>query len=893
MSGHFINFHNLAAIENFYTLFQKQSALLDPSWIHFFEGFILGETSSLAEKKEGLNSFNLIQAYRSLGHRLASINPLSTVPSTFLPPELTPQHWGFSENQQDSMVPTWGFLNQKKVPLKTLIQALKQTYCGTIGIEYMHLSNGELRKWLQKRIEPFFTRNLDPSDKLRIFRFLNKAEFFETFLHTKYVGQKRFSLEGAETILPMLNALIEKGGNEGIKEIIMGMAHRGRLNVLANIVNKPYSYIFSEFEDQSHPELPEGTGDVKYHQGFSGKIETASKRILEICLAANPSHLESVDPVVMGMTYAKQDQKKPKGLKEVLPILIHGDASFAGQGVIYETLQLMSIPGYKVGGTIHFILNNQIGFTTSPEEGRSTLYCTDIAKGFDAPVFHVNAEDVDGCIAVSLLGLEIRQLFQKDVFIDLNCYRKYGHNEGDEPTFTQPREYAVIKNKTSIRRLYQNHLIEQKLFSEEQAAVLEKEFKMELQKALEEISSKPVEPLKRIPIEKEEPVTAVNEAILKKLADRFCHIPPNFSLHPKIAKWVGERKEMMGSDPGDIKIDWSLGEHLAYASLLIQGVPIRLSGQDTRRGTFSHRHAGWVDQKKGDIYLPLAHLQAEQASFEVFNSILSEYAVLGFEFGYTISYPQALVIWEAQFGDFANGAQVVIDQFIATSEQKWGSRSSLVLMLPHGYEGQGPEHSSARIERFLQLCGSHNLTVANCTTPAQLFHLLRQQALKKIKKPLILFTPKSLLRHPFALSALSDFTSGQFQEVLDDPISPRNATVLLLCSGKVYYDLLAERKRLKREDVALLRLEQLYPFPEAVLEKIHLLYPKVKRAAWVQEEPSNMGAWEYICPILSSFLKGKMTLDYVGRKRAAAPDTASHTLHNRQKAEFLNHAFKL
>lgn len=737
-------------------------------------------------------------------------------------------------------------------------------------IQYRHAQNPELDKWVQERVKPGFPVQLTNEDKLAIFNDLNRAELFESFLHTKYVGQKRFSLEGGETLIPMLMKVIGSAKEQAVHEVVLGMAHRGRLNVLANILNKPYEEIFAEFEDFYVPDLGEGTGDVKYHKGFIGHCGG-----VKVTLAANPSHLEAVDSVVEGITRAKQELL---GRKEVIPILIHGDASVAGQGVVYETLQLSQLAGYETGGTVHIVINNQIGFTTQPKEGRSTRYCTDIALAFGAPVFHVNAENPEECVYAAYLALQIRQKFHIDVFIDLICYRKYGHNEGDEPVFTQPLEYEKIRATKTIRSLYLEKLISSGLMMTAVGQAMEVEFKDYLQKKLDQLKSKPpVQKQASAPSEKV--VTAVSAEKLKHFAQEFCKVPEGFNLHPKILKVQEERIASLTNG----KIDWGMGEHLAYASLLAESVHVRISGQDSRRGTFSHRHAMWVDQKTESLYFPLSHLSTNQATFDVYNSPLSEYSVLAFEFGYSLYYQQALVIWEAQYGDFANGAQIVIDQFIASSEQKWGHTTGLTLFLPHGYEGQGPEHSSARFERYLQLSGNNNWTVANCTTPAQLFHLLRRQGLQKKKKPLVLLTPKALLRQ--ATSTLQEFAQGEFQPVIAD-LEVTTARRVLFCSGKVYYDLIAARKT---TDIAIVRIEEIYPLPTAKIQDVIKQYSGAEWC-WVQEEPRNMGAWSYIFPQLNMLTP--KAVKYIGREASASPAAGSHALHKLQFDAFIQEAFQ-
>lgn len=887
---------NLAYVEETYKKYQADPNSVESSWRHFFEGMdfaagLYAKLPAVKPESSDLRIYHLIQAYRTYGHLLAQINPIATAVSKE-PPELNLQTLGFSEKEMDASFPTCGFLKEEKAPLKKIVAALKNTYCRTIGVEYMDLGQPELERWLQQKIEPNFDMPLSPEQKLMVMQYLNKAELFEVFLHTKYIGQKRFSLEGAETLIPILAAMLDSGAETGVEDVVLGMAHRGRLNVLANILNKSYAHIFHEFEDYYTPDLTEGTGDVKYHKGFSGELKTSKGKTVHVILSDNPSHLESVDPVVEGEARAMQELKRSsvKG-QQVVPILIHGDAAIAGQGVVYETMQLCHLQGYRTGGTVHIVINNQIGFTTLPKESRSTLYCTDVAKAFGAPVFHVNAEDPQGCVAVAVLAMEMRQKFQCDVFIDLNCYRKYGHNEGDEPTFTQPLQYSLIKQKKSIREIYREQLIKENVLDPARAEALEKAFKEGLHKAQESISSLPAAEKEKH--ESKNPISkppSVAKESLTSLAERFCTVPESFQIHPKIARLFKERSEMVKGDPKKASIDWGMGEHLALATLLAEGTHVRVSGQDSGRGTFSQRHAMLIDQVSAQKYFPLAHLSDTQAPFEVYNSPLSEYAVLGFEFGYSLSYPQSLVIWEAQYGDFANGAQIIIDQYLSASEQKWAHRCNLTLMLPHGYEGQGPEHSSGRMERFLQLCGEENLRIVNCSTPAQLYHVLRRQVYSEAKKPLVIFTPKAILRHPQCVSSLEDFSNGAFQEVFDDPTHPI-AKKLLFCSGKVYYDLVAEREKRGAKDVAIIRIEQLYPLDEGKIKQILSSYSQAGDFVWVQEEHSNMGAGDYIRPLLQSIL-GQRPLRYAGRGRSASPAAGSHALHKKQQIVLMDEAFK-
>ncbi len=891
----FANLANLPALENLYEKYLQDPRKVDSSWRSFFDGLSLGISAKAergGEESLDLRIHELIYAYRTYGHLMAQTNPLETQPPKEVP-ELDLRQFGFSEADLERSVPTVGFLKEKEVPLKTLLDALRKTYCRTIGVEYMGLNEPKIERWIQEQIEPYFELRLSSDQKIDILHALNKAEIFESFIHTKYVGQKRFSLEGEETMIPMLVALLEKGAEEELQEVVLGMAHRGRLNVLANILNKSYALIFHEFEDNYTPNLSEGTGDVKYHKGFRGAFQTKNGKEIKVALSPNPSHLESVDPVLEGQARALQELRGDKEKRrEVVPILIHGDAAIAGQGVVYETVQLSHLTGYATGGTVHIIINNQIGFTTLPKDSRSTRYCTDIARAFGSPVFHVNAEDPEGCVAVAKLAITLRQTFGCDVFIDLQGYRKYGHNEGDEPTFTQPLEYQRIHGKSSIRTLYRDQLIQQGVLDAAKAEALEAEFKQGLQAALESIP-KPAPSTGEVRVAKQDLFhkmeTGVAEDRLKALAQTFCRAPDGFHIHPKIQKLLQERMAMLSSEKP--AVDWGMGEHLAYATLLTDGVHVRIAGQDVRRGTFSHRHGIWIDQENAEKYFPLSHIAKDQGLFDLFNSPLSEFAALGFEFGYSLFYPNSLVIWEAQYGDFVNGGQIVIDQYLSSSEQKWNHTTNLTLFLPHGYEGQGPEHSSARLERFLQLCGEENMQVANVTTPAQLFHLLRRQGKREMKKPLVLFTPKALLRHPLCVSSLKDFTTGTFEEILDDSRSPQSIKRLLLCSGKIYYDLIAERETRNAFDIAILRIEQLYPLNRKRFQELLQKYVGFNECIWVQEEHQNMGAWEYIRPLIDEELQGKMSVKYVGRGRSAAPAAGSFALHKKQHAQLLQDAF--
>lgn len=884
--------YNLSLIEEQFLRYQKDPTRVDPTWRAFFEGVEFGEKE---EASSEVRVFNLLTAYRTFGHLIAKVNPIATKEPS-LPFELTLSALGFEESELSILFPTLGLLDKSEASLKEILEVLRAIYAGTVAIEYMHLPAPKLKSWLQEKIEPTrFRPRFSVEKKRAILEQLNKATLFEIFLHTKYVGQKRFSLEGGETLIPLLNEIIEQGAVHGLEEVVIGMAHRGRLNVLTNVLQKSYSMVFSEFEGFVDSTATEESGDVKYHKGFSSTVTTASGKKVHVSLSANPSHLEAVGPVVEGKVRAKQvlagDEKKEK----VIPIVIHGDASIAGQGVVYETLQLYKLKGYSTGGTIHIVVNNQIGFTTLPEYSRSTHYCTNIAEAFSAPVFHVNAEDPEGCVFAMEMALYIRQNYHCDVFIDLNCYRKHGHNEGDEPFFTQPLESNLIKNKKTIREIYLETLISEKAIDRPQAQALEEAFQKELHRELEEIKiSREAFPEEayggrwqeyhRATLNDlfEKTVTCVSKEVLTALVKRISEVPKGFSIHPKVQKVIDDRKKMLEEGV----IDWAFAEQLSFATILEENASIRLSGQDSARGTFSQRHAVWVDQKLGSKYFPLSQLKNR---FEVNDSSLSEYAILGFEYGYSLADPRTLVLWEAQFGDFANGAQIIIDQFIAPGEAKWARSSGLVLLLPHGFEGQGPEHSSARMERFLQLSAAANMQVVNPTTPAQYFHLLRRQIIRKIRKPLIVFTPKGLLRHPRCVSPLQELTSGFFQEFLAEE-NPQ-ATRVLLCSGRIYYDLLQQKEKRGRKDIALVRIEQLYPLIPEELKKLLSMYPQAKEFFWVQDEPRNMGAWSYMYPILLSIIPTGCELTRISRKRAASPASGSHIIHIKEHEEIMNKAF--
>ncbi|MBY0527088.1 MAG: 2-oxoglutarate dehydrogenase E1 component [Gemmataceae bacterium] len=889
---------NLDAIEDAYQRWRQDPRSVDESWRSFFEGFELGagRAESSLDTRRQIGVIRLIDAYRDLGHFLAHLDPLSDPRTSY--PLLELSEFGLSEADLDRSFDTSTFLGLPRATLRELIAALRETYCRHIGVEYMHIQDTRIRRWLQERMEPRRNRpELARRQRLRVLMNLHFAELFERFLHTRYVGQKRFSLEGAETLLPILDAIVEKAADSGVEELVLGMAHRGRLNILANVLGKPYEEIFAEFEDNFLTESMDGDGDVKYHLGFSSDRVSAKGKPIHLSVTPNPSHLEAVDPVVEGRTRAKQQLFGDTERKRGIPLLIHGDAAFAGQGLVAETLNLAQVDGYTTGGTLHVIINNQIGFTTSPNDARSTTYCTDIAKMLQVPIFHVNAEDPEAAVFVAELALEFRQAFNKDVCIDMYCYRRHGHNEGDEPSFTQPLMYRKIAERPALGEVYTEQLIMQGVLTTEEAEAIDAEFQNKLQSAQTEVKAHQ----RRRDVRSfgarwsglqpryshAQVQTAVPNESLNKITEALTRVPEDFTLNPKIARLLEiRRKQMEKREP----IDWAFAEALAFGSLLLEGTAIRLSGQDTRRGTFSQRHAVLFDARTGDRYLPLSSLASGRTVINVYDSVLAETAVLGFEFGYSLDDPQTLVLWEAQFGDFANGAQVIIDQFIACSESKWQRSSGLVMLLPHGYEGQGPEHSSARLERFLQLFADDNMQVANLTTPAQYFHVLRRQMRRNFRKPLILMTPKSLLRHPAAVSPVDDFAKGRFHDVIDDENADVKRTRrVLLCSGKVYYDLRERQAAEQIDDVAIVRVEQLAPFPEESLRQTLTRYRAAKEWAWVQEESQNMGGWTFSKPRLREL---GYDVAYVGRDASASPATGSHVIHKREQKELVEAALR-
>jgi 2-oxoglutarate dehydrogenase E1 component len=864
-----------------------------------------------AAKEAGV--IELINSYRVRGHLIADIDPLHAMPVLYHP-ELDIETYGLTIWDLDREFITGGLAGTKVAPLRQILDILQRAYCGKVGIEYRHIQSKEEKLWIREQIRQQFVSPEPISVEVRkqLLWKLISAEQFERFLHTKYLGQKRFSLEGCETIIPLLDQLIEGGAARGVEDITMGMAHRGRLNVLANVIGHFCERIFASFEGSVHPSFPADEGDVKYHQGAIGERETASGRKVRLTLSPNPSHLEAVDPVVEGMVRAKQDDLKDRAgmpreevIDRALPVLLHGDAAFAGQGIVMETLNLAKLKGYRTGGTIHIIINNQIGFTTSPEAGRSTIYSTDVARMTQLPIFHINGDDPEAAYRALQIALDYRQEFNKDVVLDLVGFRKLGHNETDEPSYTQPLMYARVKAHPGVRSIYSQRLIREGVITAAELKELLAERVRRYEDALaraKQVASKIDPTITEPPVEELDGSTVVETPVsaetIRTIAEKIAIVPEGFNINPKMVGQLARRAKM-GS--GELPIDWAFAEAIAFGSLVIEGSRVRLSGQDSGRGTFSQRHAVLYDTQTGKSWSPLSELRSSstpEARFEVFDSSLSEEGVLGFEYGYTVVAREALVLWEAQFGDFVNGAQTIIDQYIAASEDKWRQTSRLTLLLPHGYEGQGPEHSSARLERFLQLCAENNLQVCYPTTPAQYFHLLRRQVRPGRERPLVVITPKSLLRLPAAASALADFTSGGFQPLLDDPDVKSSETVsrIVLCSGKVYYDLAEARKKpanAGNEHVAIVRMEQFYPFPENRLREVLAKYPAAKQLVWAQEEPKNMGGWTFVEQRLENLLSACERPIYVGRAPSASPATGSYAIHQAEQARLVAEALNV
>jgi len=848
------------------------------------------QTSHEGDLDKATRVMELIHAYRVRGHLMADTDPLQFKVRTH--PDLDVVNHGLTLWDLDREFPVGGFANHRVMKLRDVLGVLRDSYCRNVGIEYMHIQDPEQRRWIQARVEKK-AQAPDRALQLHVLKRLNAAEAFESFLQTKFVGQKRFSLEGGESVIPMLDAVLTGAADAGLDEVVIGMAHRGRLNVLANIVGKSYGQIFREFEGNLDPRTVHGSGDVKYHLGAQGTFTSASGGTTKVSLTSNPSHLEAINPVLEGIVRAKQDiiDKGAAGFT-VLPLLLHGDAAFAGQGVVAETLQMGQLRGYRTGGTFHVVINNQVGFTTAPEQSRSSTYSTDVARTVQAPIFHVNGDDPEACVRVAQLAFAFLQEFKKDVVIDLVCYRRRGHNEGDDPSMTQPIMYDVIDSKRSVRKVYTEQLVGRGDITLAEAEEALKDYQTQLERVFAEtrevVSGTAGEPPMDDVLTLSSVDTAVTQDVLDRIGRAHVELPEGFTPHPKLAPLM-QRRAAMVTEGG---IDWAMGELLALGSLVLEGRPVRLAGQDSRRGTFVQRHCVLIDRKTGAEHTPLRHLGPGTGPFTVYDSLLSEYAALGFEYGYSVARPEALVLWEAQFGDFINGAMTIVDEFIASGEAKWGQRSGVTLLLPHGYEGQGPDHSSMRIERFLLLCAEDNMTVAYPTTPAQHFHLLRAQALVDVDRPLVVVTPKSMLRLKAAVSAPADFTAGRWEPVLDDPEvgDPAQVTRVVMCSGKVFYDLLAARRKDGRSDVALVRLEQLYPLPAARVLEVLGRYPAAAELVWAQEEPANQGGWGHVALSLPEHLPAHLRLQRVSRRHAASPAAGSSKVHEAEQRALVRSA---
>lgn len=911
---------NAEYVEALYQQYLSDPDSLDVEWRYFFKGFEFGFLRSGGETSEaevvhappgeerrrrvhtdrGVHA--LVQAYRQLGHFVAKLDPLGHNRDSL--PLLELSEFGIEAGDLEKGVGNGGFLGETDGSLKGLLAKLKMTYCRSIGIEYMDIPDKEQRTWLQERIEPCFNHPALSEEKSRqTLSRLMAAEEFEQFLHTRYIGQKRFSLEGGESLVPLLDELVSTGSELGVEEVVIGMAHRGRLNVLAHLLHKPYENILAEFEGADQSDRADNEGDVKYHKGYSYDHVTDKGRKVHLSLSFNPSHLELVDPVIEGIVYAKQAYLHDAEGMRVVPVLIHGEAAFTGQGIVAETLNLSEMEGYRTGGTIHVIINNQLGYTATPQETRFTPYPTDVAKQIQAPVFHVNADDPEAVVHAARLAMQFRNHFKVDVIIDLWCYRRYGHNEADDPTLTQPLMYKEIIKHPTILHLYSFQLIAQNKIGQEEVDEIRRRIRNRLDEAQEIARRLQVQPHSSTfggvwqgltwATEDWSAHTAVDAKTLRRVVERATEAPEGFALHRTLQRMVKSRRAMAA---GEELVDWGCGEMMAFGSLLLEGVPVRLTGQDSQRGTFAHRHAVWHDFDTGAEHVSLQHLSRDQADFTVINSMLSELAVLGFEYGISTADPRRLILWEAQFGDFVNGAQMIIDQFLASAETKWQRMCGLVLLLPHGYEGMGPEHSSARVERFLQLCAKNNMQVAYPTTPAQLFHLMRRQIHRNFRKPLVLMMPKSLLRHKLCVSALHEFTDGSFLRVIDDEqiTAPSEISRVALCSGKIYYDLVAAR--MENEEVAgvaLVRIEELYPFPSDELQAVLNRYANAEQIYWVQEESQNMGAWNFVRSYLDELLPADCDLAYIGRDEAASPATGSGHIHQSEQQEIINQTLDL
>ena len=893
----FLNSIDIDYIDELHQRYLVDKRLVEPSWRSFFDGYEFSKfnyqqvdeipTNVLKE----FRVINLINAYRSRGHLFTKTNPVRERRKYH--PTLEIKNFGLDQEDLLTVFQASEQVGLEPCSLNDIIIHLEATYCESIGIEYQYIRHPERVEWIRKNIELKNRPKFSKDQKKHILHKLNQATVFEQFLQKKFVGQKRFSIEGAESLIPALDVLIENGSNLGLKEFVVGMAHRGRLNVLANIFNKTYDKIFSEFEGKEYDEEVLFDGDVKYHLGITSEVMTDSGNNVKITLSPNPSHLEAVDPVVEGITRSKIDHELGGDEKKILPILIHGDAAIAGQGVVYEVVQMAQLKGYRTGGSLHIVINNQVGFTTNYLDARSSTYCTDIAKSTLCPVFHVNGDDIEAVVQTLDIALRYRQEYSRDVFVDLLCYRKYGHNEGDEPKFTQPKLYKIIANHPNPREIYLKKLVDENVVNIEEGNQMEKEFDDMLQERLDD--AKQIEKAKITNFLEEvwtdfrkskrndfenSPPTGVEKSKLLLLAKKMNSLPEGKKYFRKIVKLFDDRLKMIESD----KLDWAMGELLAYATLLDEGKSIRISGQDVERGTFSHRHAIVKTEDDEEEIVPLNLLNDHQGKFEIYNSLLSEYAVLGFDYGYAFNTPNGLTIWEAQFGDFFNGAQIIIDQFLSAAEDKWGTPNGLVMLLPHGYEGMGSEHSSARIERFLQLCAEENFQVANCTNPANYFHLLRRQIARPFRKPLVVFTPKKLLRYNRAVSSIQEMSTGSFQEVIDDSLAtPSKINQVVLCSGKFYYDLVEHYETLNKANIAFVRLEQLYPYPETQLKSIFNKYGKDCKYVWAQEEPLNMGPWSYI---LRKWEYSKIVC--FSREESGSPASGSPKVFERRQQEIIN-----
>jgi len=889
-------------LEELYQKYLQDIHSVDEQWQRFFQGFefaranysdeIVASSGTTVIGKE-FNVMDLIQSYRQRGHYFTATNPVRKRRS--YSPTLAPENFGLDESDLDKEFAAGNDVGLGKAKLKDIIHLLNETYCGSVGVEFMYIRLPGIVEWLKNKMEA--SRNMpafSDVEKRKIFSFLSQSVLFENFLQKRFPGQKRFSLEGAENFIPAVQILIEHGATLGVKDFVFGMAHRGRLNMLANVLEKPATLIFAEFAgkefDESHL-----LGDVKYHLGYVSKRNYEDGKTVTLTLCPNPSHLEAVGPVVQGLARSKAEKEKLE-VAQIVPVVVHGDASVAGQGIVYEQLQMSELPAHSVGGTIHIVINNQVGFTTDYIEGRSSIYCTDVAKVIQSPIFHVNGDDAEAVAYTMKLALEYRMKFKKDVFVDLLCYRRHGHNESDEPRYTQPQLYNVIEQHPNPMKIYAQKLFDDQVIDNEFVDKLQADYFSNLDVQLENASES-----KKVHLDmfledqwssffraNENDVyakteTAVDIDVLMEIGRKINTLPPEMKAYSKLKRLLNSRLEMIENE----HIDWALAEQLAYASLLNEGSDVRLCGQDSERGTFSHRHAVWNFEDSTEKYYPLNHIRKGQANFNVYNSLLSEYAVLGFEYGYALYRPNDLTIWEAQFGDFGNGAQIIIDQFISSAEEKWGVMNNLVLYLPHGYEGQGPEHSSARMERFLNLCANYNMDVVQCSSPASFFHVLRRHLKRNWRKPLVLFTPKSLLRHPKCVSGLDELTSGDFELIIDDSSAERDkVTKFLLCSGRIYYDLMEEIEKRNDNTIALIRLEQIYPFPIEKLMTLIKLYPNVNEFVWVQDEPANMGAWSF----LSKWLR-PLSFKLVSRPFSSSPAAGSYEMHKLRHKKIMDKVF--